>query len=478
MAVTMAGARGQSGQSLALGLLLLAGGALVWVHLYNGGQVVAARSRLTHAADAVAYSGALLQARTLNMHAYINRAQVAHQIAMGHLVTLASWAQFGDAEGRQTTHFNPPAALIGMLFGGQHGTAYASASKALGLGASAQESGALAQAYAAHDRTVHEVLAAASDALVSSLVRTRLAGMRQVLAANFRESEQIHEPTESVLSRAGLELFVRDGDAEERPVLRQPKQGEGLRALIDEAAGRYGFLQPRHYTVRNAWPVSSRCPQLRHELRRRGGTVLSADGIWQSGDTQSFQALRSNQWVGCYYREYPMGWGLEYSSHIASPDGYAHAVEPPKDFSQQAFWRWVQSNTNWNLLGGYATPLADSHALAGAVRWSSKGLPAYGWLGRQAASRGMSLTVMLKQQARVLATTDAASQVHIGPGSLAYRGLEPGQTVTVSSAAQIYFARPVGRPDGRDELASLFHPYWQARLMPPPQRPFGRREWP
>jgi len=466
------------GQSLALGLLLLASAALVWVHLYNGGQMVAARSRLTHAADAVAYSGALLQARALNMHAYINRAQVAHQIAMGHLVTLASWAQFGDAEGRQTMRFNPPAALIGMLFGAQHGTAYAAASAALGLGTSAQDSGALGQAYAAHERTVHEVLVAASDALVSSLVSMRLAGMRQVLAANFRPYGQSREPTESVLEREGLELTVRDESAAGRPVLRSSRPGEGLRALIDDAAGRYGFLQPRNHTARNAWPVSTYCPQLRHELRRRGNTVLSADGIWQSGDTQSFQALRANRWVGCYYREYPMGWGLEHASHIASPDGYAHAVEPPDDFSQQDFWRWVQTNTNWELLGGWATPLADSHALAGAVRWPSRGLPVYGWLGSRAASRGMSLTVTLRQQAAALATTDAASKVRIGSGPLAYKGLSAAQGITVMSAAQTYFARPKERADGRSELASLFHPYWQARLAPPPKRRSGRETRP
>jgi len=468
MAVTMPRMRGQS---LVLGMLLLAGGAMVWIHLYNGTQVVAARSRLTHAADAVAYSGALLQARTLNMHAYINRAQVAHQIAMGHLATLASWAQFGDAEGRQAMRFNPPATLIGMLFGGQHGTAYAAARQAIGLGASAQESGVLAQAYAEHDRTVHDVLAATSDALVASLARTRLAGMRQVLAANFRSPGHMHETVESVLSKAGLTLSVSDDDTANRPVLRAARQGEGLRALIDDAVGRYGFLQPRHHAARNAWPVSARCPALRHELRRRGRTTLNADGVWQSGDTQSFQALRSNKWIGCYYREYPMGWGLEYPGHLAYPDGYDHAVRPPDDFSRQVFWRWVRTQTNWDLLGGHATPLADSHALKDAVRWPSRGLPAYGWLGSQAASRGMTLSVTLRQQANVLATTDAASQVRIGPGPFAYKGLDAGQAVTVVSAAQTYFVRPDGRADGRAELASLFHPYWQARLAPPPKRP-------
>lgn len=456
------------GQSLVLGMLLLAGGAVAWVHLYNGGQVAAARAQLTHAADAVAYSGALLQARALNMHAYINRAQVAHQVAMGHLATLASWAQFGDTEGGQASRFNPQAPLIGMLFGASHGTAYASSTAALGLRATAHEGGALAQAYAAHDRTVHDVLASASAALVSSLPRMRLEGMRQVLAANFRAPVQRHDPADTVLARAGLSLSVSDGGSAAAPALRRARQGEGLRALIDEAAGGYGFLGPRNHTARNSWPVSSRCPNLRHELRRRGQTVLRADGTWQSGDTQSYHALRSNQWIGCYYREYPMGWGLQYPLNLPAPDGYEDVVDPPEDFSQQDFWRWVQSQTNWDLLSGLGNPLADSKAMVGAARWPARGLPVFGSL-RGGADEGMPLTVVLRQDAAVLQTTDAASQVRIGPGPFAYRGLARGQAVTVASAALTYFIRPEGRPDGQAELASLFHPYWQARLAPVPR---------
>ena len=38
------------------------------------------------------------------------------------------------------------------------------------------------------------------------------------------------------------------------------------------------------------------------------------------------------------------------------------------------------------------------------------------------------------------------------------------RTIMASSTAQTYFVRPSPSPDGRDELATLFRPYWQARL--------------
>src|SRR3546814_7669572 len=91
-------AAGQYGQALPVALALAAVCGMALVALYNVGQTAAARVRLTHAADAAAYSGALAQARTLNLLAYINRTQVAHQVAMAPLVTLASRSEEHTSE--------------------------------------------------------------------------------------------------------------------------------------------------------------------------------------------------------------------------------------------------------------------------------------------------------------------------------------------------------------------------------------------
>ena len=84
----------QQGQVLVLGMLLAATVSVSLVMLYNLGRTVESRSSLTHAADAAAYSGALEQARQLNFLAYVNRTQIAHQVAMAHLVTLGAGAQY------------------------------------------------------------------------------------------------------------------------------------------------------------------------------------------------------------------------------------------------------------------------------------------------------------------------------------------------------------------------------------------------
>lgn len=138
-------AAAQSGQALVLGMLLAAAAALVLIRYFFTGQVVAAKAKQLHALDATAYSGALVQARALNMLSYINRAQIGHQVAMAHLVTLGSWAAFGGTQSRQLASGNPPAHLIGLLFGPEHGAAYLAAGSARGMDAMARTDGELAQ---------------------------------------------------------------------------------------------------------------------------------------------------------------------------------------------------------------------------------------------------------------------------------------------------------------------------------------------
>jgi len=291
-------ARVQSGQSLALALVLLAAVAAGLVQSFNGGQLLREKVRLSSALDAAAYSGALVQARGLNFLAYTNRALVAHQIAMAHAVTLASWAKFGDAQARQLARANPPASLIGGLFGPSHGQAYRSAAAAAGAGThAAWPDGALARAFAEHDRIVHDVLVRAQATVQKTLAASRMQAMREVFAAHFPGAEA--ELDSSLLADTLPGFVVRYGG-----------QARGrLKGMVEDAASRHGFLAPRNATRRALLPSEWRCPWLQHELRRRGATSLLDLGVWRSVDTESFHALRSNRWIGCYYREYPMGWG-------------------------------------------------------------------------------------------------------------------------------------------------------------------------
>ncbi|WP_254926079.1 hypothetical protein [Bordetella genomosp. 11] len=283
--------------------------------LYNLGQTIAARARLTHAADAAAYSGALIQARALNLLAYINRAQIGHQVAMAHLVTLATWTQFGYAERQRVLRGNPPARVIAMLFGAAHGQAYASAYSAANADALVAR---FAQAYRRHDTTVHRVLAASARQTLAHLPDSRSLAMRAVVQANYPEFPVTVAMGADRASRAALHLDVGADDWPGFVRTHAGNRASVLRSTVLAAVDRYGFLGPRNKDARNGWPVSFRCPAWRHELRRRGGTRLGADGLWRSIDTQSFHKLRSNKYIGCYYRERPM---KKESQHLRGSPG-------------------------------------------------------------------------------------------------------------------------------------------------------------
>lgn len=417
----------QQGQILVLGMLLAAVLGVAWMRYFSTGQVLAAKSRLVHGLDAAAYSGALIQARTLNFLAYLNRARMAHQLAMAHLVTLGSWAHFAGMESRRLARGNPPAHLIGLLFGAAQGRAYLAAARAVGLEVQARAQGTLGRAYATHERFVNELSADLSRVLARDLPQARLDAMQAVLAGHYPEYRPADLRPE--VTQDAWPGLLR-GHAPDAPLFD----------WVRNQAGLYAFLDPRNRTARNAWPVSARCPHLRHELRRRGDTVLDASGRWRAGDTLSFHALRSNRWIGCYYREYAMGWAWmpAWSDQAMAAD---HVNDPPENFSRQDFWRWVREATQWDLLGRRDNPLANSYALRDRQAWASRGLGHYLDVAPDAGPDAVAGFIVR------LTLPDAS-----------------GRTIQARSAAESLFSRPVRRLDGLRETPNLFHPYWQARL--------------
>ena len=101
-----------------------------------------------------------------------------------------------------------------------------------------------------------------------------------------------------------------------------------------------------------------------------------------------------------------------------------------------------------------------------AQRWPAGGLPAYREVAAARIADPLRFAVAVSLDSAVLKTSDAASAVTAPKGRFYYAALGRTGAVTVSSAAETYFTRPERRADGRQELATLFRPYWQARLAP------------
>ncbi|WP_300647888.1 hypothetical protein [Paenalcaligenes sp.] len=418
----------QQGQVLVLGLLFALLLGLVLQRFFYVGQVNQQVVRQRHALDAATYSGALLQAQVLNYTAYMQRAYIGHQLAMAHLITMASWAHFAGTEAVRVGLRNPPVSVIGMMFGPEHAIAYQSSTLAAG---STQEAGfyrALGRAFAQHDHFAQQVMSPSLLQIRQQLPLWREQVMWQVLQDNYPE----FDPNQL---KQQMQLHIYDESWDGYTVW---EPGLSLRPWLQELMKHYAFLQPRNHTIKNTWVVDPRCPHKRHELRRRGQTQLDEKGLWHAEDTQSYHALRSNRWIGCYHREYPMGWAW-LPSHAQKTSASEVIDDPPEDFSQQDFWRWVEQNTNWNIFSGNSNPLAASWAKKDQKTWQGRGLAA--WLRVQEKPSSLAFSTELIWQSPY------------------------GVAMSSRSGAESYFVRPHPRQDRKKEKSNLLHAFWQARLQ-------------
>jgi Putative Flp pilus-assembly TadE/G-like len=89
----------QFGQSSVFVIVFLGITILSLVFLYKAGKLTSEKMELQNAADGVAYSVAILEARDLNFMAYTNRAMVANEVAIGQAVGLASWPRHWESIG-------------------------------------------------------------------------------------------------------------------------------------------------------------------------------------------------------------------------------------------------------------------------------------------------------------------------------------------------------------------------------------------
>jgi len=89
----------QFGQSSVFVIVFLGITILSLVFLYKAGMLTSEKMELQNAADGVAYSVAILEARDLNFMAYTNRAMVANEVAIGQAVGLASWPRHWESIG-------------------------------------------------------------------------------------------------------------------------------------------------------------------------------------------------------------------------------------------------------------------------------------------------------------------------------------------------------------------------------------------
>jgi hypothetical protein len=370
------------------------------------------------AADAAAYSAAQAQARALNFQAYMNRAIVANEVAIAQLVSLRSWSGYMN----QTLE---EASVVGSLVPP--------------LGAALHS---ISRSWDSIDRGLQRVLppleAAASVWNVEVLARAEFIADAQTgaLADSLARAVAFYNVPALGVSAVGREFTGSNVMRWRNFTTGHGRSGDERARLRDVVMdSRDGYTRSRDWTL-GLPPLLA--------LRKRGGTDLIGYEAWRGMDTL---ALRESVLFGTH--EQPIAWHAAENRRLLEPGRGEHGGsyrDNPRSSGYAA--RELKARNGYRGLPSYRDVRLDPNHNQAPLRYD----------------------VELRQAGGTIATSDvimggAATAVPNENPKLAIPAYQSGVAYALS-AAQVFFQRPVGRADRRQELGSLFNPYWQARLAP------------
>lgn len=421
--------RRQRGQILPLTLVLLLAVAATLLYMFNSGQLVQEKLRLTNTADAVAYSAGVHTARMLNYDAYANRAIIANEIAIGQAVGLASWMKYmgtSAATIRPYLHLIPGVGNT-LAEGMRHVETEMDRVTPLLAGAVARHDAAI-QALALSQQLMHGPGDAAA-------VASRLALMQRVAREN--------DP------RAVVDPVPIDDDLAGFTAARSTREERRrMGAVVDHS--REAFLRDRNWN----FGLVVLCNGI--ELRKRGSTELIdlVDG-WKSMDTLSAHHHRVRRWR-CRRSERPIGYGSAASADELPERAYGYGGSRSTNPRASAL-----ADGPAGLARGFVPPTLGGGAIPTFRALSPRAL--------ELDDPRTRLTIRVTKASADQRFSGGSSSIRPDGRLRLFDGAMIGGYSAAIASVEVFFERPdAGNTlePGRSELGSLFNPYWQARLAP------------
>jgi hypothetical protein len=422
----------QRGQVLILGLVLMFAGCLGLYFLFNTGQVSATKQKLTNSTDAAAYSAALWRARVLNFHAYSNRAIVAQEVAVAQAVTLVSWAKYFETASTNIADYTswfPPAWFM----------QYVAQAAQYNADLAEQAAEIEIKARAASDYGYKELLQKSQEILnVTVGVFGMGAVANEVIKANDSSYFAFALPDQNIVTD-----FTRryESDADRQ------RMKDVVNASLDD------FVKDRNAALPVLPPgpcIPTSLDHIGSRFIKRGGTTLGSSlDRWEAADTLSthiwLKKSKINPFCGKEPEAVPLGYGAAESSES-------------------------NAGTVQNNPGGSTSFNPNATSSSTSDMMSDSG---YGGITkvRELNYEGLSNSRFPTSSVAVLARKDRASlhtsaQIGVGVGRLSLNENLAGNRMWALSAAEVYFASP-NDSGANVEYASLYSPYWQARLIEP-----------
>jgi hypothetical protein len=433
----------QTGQSAVLFLAFLAAmlGSLLVV--FNVGQTTNAKMRAMNAADAAAYSGALWEARTLNLQAYLNRAMVANEVAIAQSVSLRSWIDY-------LKRFANNISDVTLVIPGVD-----------------EVTTAIAEVMTELDQVTQEVLPLAESALrllntATSDAEVIINVSGAVVAANLASS--VASSNGATISAGGDALMVRDAiqwtkftQTYSKSTGVVPSDGRTrLRAVTLDS--RDGFTQTRNWSL--GGPPAA-------EFKKQGGTDLLGFDSWKGLDSSQFDTffVPGKGWTV----KVPIGWG---GAQAYSTEKYGYGQNG--------------TGNNWTSLDGrLAVRVSNESPNAAKITGSTStsAFPNYRDIAnmnqlpapQRVADVHLPFAVEVLINKTAVNTSDNTSDISMHhPTTVLPDGTvvdhhsnfaSGDKGVFALSQACVRFSRPYGATrTGGLEYPSLFNPYWRASL--------------
>jgi hypothetical protein len=424
----------QKGQALPLGLVLLVAVAATVFFMFNSGQLVQEKIRLTNTADAVAYSAGVYEARVLNYDAYTNRAIIANEIAIGQAVGLSSWAKY---MGTSAATIGPYLQLIPYV-------------------------GAYLKQLMDYIETIMDYVTLA----LSFTVTLHDAAIQALMLSQYA----VHGPGNAnalVNRKAVMDEVAKRNDPDAKVDLlpladnfygftqRYSSKEERVRMGQVVSDGRDAFLKSRN------WDFPKFVLPCTPVLRKRGSTELInlTDG-WKSMDTLSahVKKVKILGFTLCKGYELPIGYGTAFSDDNLDDSSYSYAGS--RSINPEAS---NKADSSSGIANGYDPA---PYTIGGGA------IPAFHDLSESALKQDDPRT-----QITIRVTKPSGKQRYSGGSSIIkpsgrldlYQGDHANGLSASIARAEVYFERPDGANplfSGKAEKGSLFNPYWQARLVP------------
>ena len=488
--------RRQKGQALVFSTITMVVVLLSLFMMVSSGLLTTEKMRLQNTTDAAVYSGALLVSRDYNFSAYTNRAMVANQVAVAQMVGLTAWARHNDDA------FNGP--LPGFWIAGATSmVGFPPSPKALKYTFSDWPS--WGRTAASQKRSALNVTGSGISALDGLLATLSSSQNLLHLATEFALKPTISKVIQANDSDASLSNSVANvGFAVEtvNSVMKFTKQypqsgaqrfAEITHASLDPFSGsdskdiqRYGPIPNRVTLFDDSfrdWPIPYTGGLRRVWTMHNGGTELSANfKSWTALDVSRMWGYSKWWYLDCFLF---ICWPASDNFWFTNTLGSGSAVAGSGNVNFGSFTGNNYKRT-YSSYGWVAADQMDGVAKEIFVGGNPKigkfgGLRPYQDLkvlatdptSRKKITQTELSTVLIEVEKPTpklltMGNMQGGPQGNVNLGTakvpLKLEDRLAGKVMRAVASAEIYFARPEGRSDGKTEWPSLFNPYWQARL--------------